>query len=201
MKFARLAALPLPFVLCMSHGCSDPPAPPAQAALTFATNPSPGLQCTTTNPQLSIPASNSTGVLQELNCDLSAGCKPDDYVVVDRDRGANVSCIVAPQGDGYTVSLSLNYDGDAVMAPTISFSVTGTVSATGGMVNISQTNSQFGGGQDPACTVTIAPPKGVVGKGKIWGNFSCMNFRDTHNIGDTGCNMNGIFLFENCTGT
>jgi hypothetical protein len=202
MKFARLALAPLPLVLMLSHGCSDPPAPPAEAALTLNIKTTSGAHCAAPIGQLSIPtAMAAASVLQELNCDLSTGCKVDDYVLVDRDQGATVSCTVSPAGDNYTVSLNLNYDGSAVGQPSMFFTATGSVSATGGQLSVTENNSVAGaGGQQDGCLVTIMPPRGLVKKGSIWASFDCPMFRDPSNIGDTGCDMQGIFLFENCGG-
>ena len=201
MKVARLAAALLPFVFCMSTGCSDPPSPPAQAALTLQTTNAAGRVCTTQNGQLSVPFAQTAGVLDELNCDLSMGCHPDDYVVVDRDTGATVTCTVSPQGGNYYVSLNLQANATATSPLQLSFQMQGNLQPSGGMAGISQTNSvAMGGGRDDACTVTIAAPFGVIAKGKVWGSFKCENFRDQVNIGDTGCEMTGQFLFENCGG-
>lgn len=198
MKVARLAAALLPVVIC-SHGCSDPPSPPAQAALTLNTTNAPGKVCTTQNGQLSVPFAQTAGVLDELNCDLSMNCKPDDYVVVDRDTGANVSCRVTQQGDTFGVNLSVSVSSTAASPLSLSFQLTGTLTPTGGMASVYETNTVAGGGgQQADCTVTIMPPYGIIAKGKVWGSFECNAFRDPVNIGDTGCDMKGTFLFENC---
>jgi hypothetical protein len=201
MKFGRLAAAPLLLVLCLSHGCSDPPSPPAQAALTLKVDPAPGQTCTTTSPQLSFPTSSVASVIDELNCNLMSGCHPDDFLVVDRDKGAIITCSVAPNGDNFTVSLNISVDSSATGAPSVSFELSGSLSATGGQASISETNTiSMGGGTQADCTVTIASPVGVIKRGSVWGSFDCPKFRDERNIGDTGCDMKGIFLFENCGG-
>src|SRR5947207_2908841 len=97
MKLARVAAAPLLILaLCMPQACSDPPSPPAQGAVTVIIQPGTmGKRCppTLTHNQVSMPASDASGVYSELiGCDLSMSCKPDKYVVVDRDRGATISC-------------------------------------------------------------------------------------------------------------
>src|SRR5262245_29063288 len=107
MKVARFAAAPLAVALfSLSTGCSDPPAPPPQGAVSLIVGPPPGKVCSHTNGQISMPM-NVAGVLEALNCDLSQGCKPDEYVVVDRDRGSTVQCSVVPNGGTYTVSARL----------------------------------------------------------------------------------------------
>jgi hypothetical protein len=200
MKFARLGVAPLPLLLCLMHACSDPPSPPAQAAVWLQASPAPGKVCTTTNGKLGIPSKFNASVIQELNCQLGSGCKPDDYVVVDRDTGSVVTCNVSPSGGNYAVNLSLVVDGSNVMGGvSMNFSLAGTLSPSGGTASINESNSvAVGGGNQVDCTVSITPPTGLVAKGKIWGSFSCENFRDPNNIGDTGCVVTGQFLFENC---
>lgn len=146
-----------------------------------------------------MPSKYNASVIQELACDLSRGCKPDDYVVVDRDQGSTVSCIVAPVGDNFDVRLSLVVDGSAANGVSMNFSVAGTVSNAGGTADITESNSVAqGGGSQADCTLTITPPTGLVAKGKIWASFDCPAFRDPNNIGDTGCDLSGQLLFENC---
>jgi hypothetical protein len=174
--------------------------PLAQAAITFTSEPAPGKTCTTTNGQLSFPSRYNASVYSELNCDLSMGCKPDDYIVVDRDPGTSVSCTVSPAGENFNVLLSLDVDGSATNDASGQFGVAGLVSKTGGTVIINESNSVArGGGQQSDCVVKIASPGGVIATGKIWGSFDCPAFRDERNLGDTGCELKGEFLFENCT--
>ena len=88
MKVACLHTAPLAILLCSLYGCSDPPAPPPQAAVTVKVSPTNGKPCPASGSYFSVPTNEITGVLTQLNCDLSMGCKPDKYVVVDRDTGA-----------------------------------------------------------------------------------------------------------------
>jgi hypothetical protein len=199
MKFARLGAAPLPAIILLISACSDPPAPPAQAAVTLSISPAPGKTCTTTNGQLAMPSKFNASVIQELNCDLSKGCKPDDYVVVDHDPGTSVSCTVAPANGNFSVLLSLDVDGSSTGAPSMHFSMSGNLMPNGGMASVNESNSVAGGGgSQQDCTVSIMSPMGVIAKGKVWGAFQCNAFRDERNIGDTGCQVQGQFLFENC---
>ncbi|HVW23934.1 MAG TPA: hypothetical protein VHC69_01095 [Polyangiaceae bacterium] len=200
MKLARLGAAALPFWICLSPACSDPPSPPAQAAVWVQATQPAGKVCTTTNGRFGIPSKYNSSVLAELNCDLSMGCHPDDYVVVDRDTGSSVTCSVSGSSGSYSVQLSLIVDGSNVVdGVSMNFSLSGTLTDTGGTVAINESNSvAVGGGSETDCTVTIAPPKGLIAKGKVWGSFDCPNFRDQSNIGDTGCDVSGQFLFENC---
>ena len=173
---------------------------PPLAAITLQTTNAPGKVCTTQNGQLSVPFAQTAGVLDELNCDLSMGCKPDLYVVRDRDPGTTVACSVHANGTNYDVSLSLREEASTSSPLSLSFSAVGVVGPTGGTVSITQTNSVAGGGGAQAdCRVTIQPPYGVVKSGAIWASFECPNFLDLVNLGDTGCDMTGIFLFENCS--
>lgn len=198
MKVARLVAAPLFLAVCLSQACSDPPAPPAQGAVTLSISPTPGQACNHTSPQLSMPAAQNTSVFGALlGCNLQTGCKPDEFVVVDRDRGTNISCTISPSGGNYNVNILMNVDG----SPSMQFGVNGTLMANGGTIAINETNSEArGGGSDPACQVSIQPNTGVIAKGKIWAQFQCTAFRDPSDLSDTGCTVKGAFLFENCAG-
>jgi hypothetical protein len=174
-------------------------APLAQAAVTFSVSPATGNVCTHTSPQLSLPSRYIASVQAELNCDLSMGCKPDDYVVVDRDRGSTVTCNVAAAGGNFNVQLDISVDGSATGDLSAQFGLNGAVTPTGGTVSINESNSiGGGGGVDDNCALTITAPHGVIKQGAIWGSFSCSSFRNPADIGDTGCDLEGIFLFENC---
>jgi hypothetical protein len=173
--------------------------PPAQAAVAFKVSPTGGKQCPPAGAFLGFPSSATASVVGELSCDLSADCKPDQYVVVDRQDGANVNCSVTANGPDYALSASLDVDGAATGGVSVRFDVSGIVSPTGGTVALTENNSAYGGGgADPACTVTIAPAHGAVGAGKVWATFSCSTFRDANDISDTQCLAEGAFLFENC---
>jgi hypothetical protein len=171
-------------------------APPAQAAVTLKISPTAGRTCAHTNGQLSAPSAQNASVYGELlGCDLSQGCKPDEYVVVDRDRNTHLTCLVAPSGDTFNVTATLN----VADPPSMQFQVAGTLSPLGGTVAISESNSiAQGGGSDSACTVTITPNRGAIGRGKVWATFTCTMFRDPNDLADTGCTVEGAFLFENC---
>jgi hypothetical protein len=198
MKVARLIAAPLVFTVYLSQACSDPPSPPVQGAVTLKISPTSGQTCQHTNGQLSAPSAQNAGVYGELlGCDLTQGCKPDEFVVVDRDRNTDISCSITANGSNFNVNILMNVSS----SPSMQFGVTGTVTPQGGTVSISESNSvALGGGTDNACQVTITPNRGTVGKGKIWATFLCTMFRDQNNLGDTGCTVEGAFLFENCSG-
>jgi hypothetical protein len=168
------------------------------AALTFSSTPAPGKTCTRTNPQLSFPAKDSAGVQAELNCNLSRKCS-QNYFVYNNGTASPVSCSVLAAGDGYDVQLSLNVDGSASNEPSVQFGVTGTVSQTGGTVAIQETNSVAGGGGSQAgCTLTITPTHGWLEPGSIFASFECGLFRDERDVNETGCELSGRFLFEEC---
>lgn len=173
--------------------------PQPQAAATFSAQPAPGKTCTHTSGQLSFPSKYLASVISELSCDANLGCHPDDYVVVNGDTGSTVSCSVVPSGNDYNVQLALLVDGSATNIPSGQLNVTGTVSKTGGIVSVQESNSVAGGGgSQQDCTLTIAPPMGAVEPGKLWASFECNAFRDQTDIGETGCQLRGQFLFENC---
>ncbi len=211
MKFARLGAAPLPAIIFLISACSDPPSPPAQAAVTLSIAPASGKTCNHTQPQLALPSKSTASVEAELACDLAAGCKPDDYIVVNQDRGTTVACTVSPAGGNFNVQLSVIVDGSATNELSMQFGLNGTLTPMGGMASINSSSSiSRSNGIDPSCNVSIAnpystltnvvgaPKQGVVSKGKIWGAFECNAFRNPTDIGDTGCLAQGVFLFENC---
>jgi len=141
-------------------------------------------------------------VFDALNCDLSVGCSPDEYVVVDRDRGTTVQCSVAPNGGSYNVSARLLVDGTQTGNESVSFGISGIIGPTGGRsIMVNQQNSVSGGGGiDDTCTVSIVAPHGLIKTGAIWGNVHCEDFRDPTDISETGCTLDAVFLFENCSG-
>ena len=169
-----------------------------RAAVTFNIGPSPGNLCRHTNGQLSMPAAQNASVFGDLlACTLGSGCKPDEFVVEDRDRGTTISCMVAPSGSNFTVSATLNVDG----SPSMQFQANGVLSPSGGTLSINESNSEaMGGGSDPACSVQLLPDMSFLESGKIWAQFQCSNFRDPNDLSDTGCTVTGAFLFENCQG-
>jgi hypothetical protein len=66
-------------------------------------------------------------------------------------------------------------------------------------VSINESNSiAGGGGMQSDCVLRITPPSGVIAKEKMWGSFECNAFRDLRNIDDTGCDLRGELLFDNC---
>jgi hypothetical protein len=201
MKVARFAAAPLAVALSTLIACSDPPSPPPQAAVSVKVGLTPGKLCSHTNGFISMPL-NVAGVFSALSCDLSKGCKPDEFVVVDRDRGATVSCSVAPNGATYNVSARLNVDGTATGDPSLAFGLSGVIGQTGGTpVSVDQQNTvSMGGGKDSQCTVTIQSPNGLIKPGGIWGSVKCVDFRNPTDISETGCTLEALFLFENCGG-
>jgi hypothetical protein len=170
-----------------------------QGAVTFKISPTAGRVCSHTNGQLSAPI-NVAGVIQALACDLNEGCKPDEFVVVDGDRGTSVACQVRSSGGSFDVSLSLALDGTPTGSESIQFQANGVLSPTGGMMAVTETNTvSAGGGKDDSCSVTVTPNSGRLEAGTVWANFLCENFRDPVDLGETGCTVDGVFLFENCS--
>lgn len=173
----------------------------AQGAVTFKVGVAPGKTCSHTNGQVSIPL-NVAGVFSALNCDLTEGCRPDEFVAVDRDRdrGTNVTCSVRSNGGSFDVSLSLAFDGTLTGDPSLQFQANGALSPTGGTLAISEANSvSGGGGSDSACSVTVDANHGRLEAGTTWAKFHCDDFRDPSDISETGCIADGIFLFQKCS--
>jgi hypothetical protein len=171
----------------------------ALAAVAFSTAAAPGKVCAHTNEQLAWPSNDVAGVVQELSCDSSTGCKPDAYVVKDRDPGTNVICDVAPTGTDFNVSARLSIDGTSMSTPSITFEVHGALTPMGGTATLGEQNSVTqSGGNDFACNITIAPNRGFLKAGAILATFRCDGFRNPTDISETGCTFSGAFLFENC---
>ena len=76
------------------------------------------------------------------------------------------------------------------------------IGPTGGNpVTVNQQNSvSMGGGNDNTCIVSIDEPRGKIKPGGIWGHVKCTNFRNENDISETGCTLEAVFLFENCSG-
>jgi hypothetical protein len=200
MKVARFAAAPLAVALSLSTGCSDPPSPPPQGAVSLKVGVTPGKICSHTNGQISMPL-NVAGVIEALNCDLSQGCRPDEYIVVDRDRGSTVQCTVTPNGSSFNVSARLSVNGTSTGSESLTFGISGLIGPTGGPAAVNQQNSvSMGGGIDEMCTVSITAPRGLIKTGGIWGHVHCEDFRNRSDISETGCTLDAVFLFENCAG-
>jgi hypothetical protein len=186
------------------NGGSNPSAdggdvPLAQAALTFSVAPASGKTCSHTTPQLSLPSKYNASVQAELACDLSTGCKPDDYVVVAGSaRLTTVACSVVAAAGGYDVQLFLSVDGSATNEVSAEFNLNGEVTQTGGTVSVNERTTANNGGAESDCTLKINPPSGVVKPGAIWGSIDCPHFGNPTDIGDTGCHLQGEFLFEDC---
>jgi hypothetical protein len=132
------------------------------------------------------------GTVATLNCDLSAGtgCAPNQNVVVDGDSNASVNCSITGGGT-WNVSGTLS-QGDVL------FSLSGSLTDTGGTAQISTTHSQ-NNLTDPACNIAIvAPNQGQIKPGAIWAGFDCKAFGDPSTGQTAPCEATGKFIFENC---
>jgi hypothetical protein len=196
-KLVRALALTPTTVAALCLGCSDPPAPPAQGAVEITINAESSGACSHASGQATAPQDppgNPNAVATALSCDLSRGCKPDQYVRVDGDSGSSVSCTVSPSGDGFGVSVSIS-DGSR-----LTFAASGSVNGSGGTMQISQSgaNTNHEGLYDSTCTITIDPNRGLVKKGAIWARFDCPHFAAQNSAGGEQCDAVGSFIFENC---
>jgi hypothetical protein len=195
MNLARVIAAPLSIALGLSVGCSDPPSPPAQGALTLTVSPgASGGQCNATGPERLFP--NDPAVEDRLGCSLATPnqCgKPDDLVVVDGASSSHVSCTVAANGDKFDVNLVLD------IQPNVRFQATGQIGATGGTLNISTSGQVLSGnGLSGDCTFEVVPNFGLVKPGAIWGHYNCPTFGDPKSPSGASCQSDGRFIFENC---
>jgi len=172
------------------------PAPPARGAVEITIDATAG-GCTHASGQITAPADppgQPNAVDAALNCDISKGCKPDQFVLVDGDSGESVSCSVSVAGDGYAVDLAV------VSGSRMTFRASGTVNASGGTMQISEqgANTAGDGLYASACMVTIGPNLGTVKKGAIWARFECPHFAPQNSAAPDQCDAVGTFMFENC---
>jgi hypothetical protein len=198
MKLVRVIAVPPGIALGLFLGCSDPPSPPAQAAVGITVLPVNG-QCPFPGSPIVVPP-DSAGQPNEVNgallCDLTTpGCKPDAHVVVHGDNGVAVQCTVSPKGDGsFDIQVS-------VETTRLNFSASGNVTATGGIVsvNVYESSSDRSITDDhTGCKVSIPANQGTVKKGALWARFSCDSLVDPKDSARTPCKASGQFIFENC---
>jgi hypothetical protein len=175
-------------------GCSSPPAPPAQAALTVAVQHEMNFSCPYSQGKQSSVPTNTEVYGNLVQCDLTTGCKPDQQVVVDGAQGASVNCTVTGSGN---VSLQLSAAGagfSAVSGQTPLNSGGGTMDVTESDPNSMTTL------EDPACKIAITPNHGVFKPGAIWAAFDCTDFEDPNAPKGTNvCEAKGSFIFENCS--
>ncbi|HEX7669175.1 MAG TPA: hypothetical protein VF395_06320 [Polyangiaceae bacterium] len=201
MKPVRLIAAPSSIVLGLFFGCSDPPSPPAQAGIVITVGQSAG-QCPVPGSPISVPPdpAGQQGVVNAaLLCDLThASCKPDDYVVVNGDGDATVTCSVSPQGDGsFNIDLQLS-------TTRLSFSASGKVTSSGGDIRVSVYEQTSGttittDKTTSSCKVTIPANQGTAKKGALWARFTCDGLSDPKDSSGTICKASGQFIFENCS--
>jgi hypothetical protein len=147
-----------------------------------------------------MPAADATGVNDELlNCELSQGCRPDKYLLVDGATGTSLSCSVQSTGTQFGVYINMQVDASVSGGP-LAFSIAAPLSATGGSAQLSFAGPLFGGRDGDSCTITIMPDRGQIESGGIWAQFSCRNFRNEADISGDICAVTGAFFVENCQG-
>jgi hypothetical protein len=158
------------------------------------------VSCGATHGEIVLPSGSASRVDDELNCNTQNHCKPDQFVLVDGDQGANVSCTVASAGtDQFNLALILQQQ------PTLHFEVYGTIGKTGGAgvtINESQGTNSI---SDNNCTLSIVKNAngtfGQVKPGAIWAHYTCSNLKAKGSAGGGVCSASGAFIFENCGGS
>jgi hypothetical protein len=193
MNLARVIAAPLSIALALSVGCSDPPSPPAQGAVTIVVQPNTTGRCDASGPERSFPGDPAVG--DRLQCSLAnPDCgKPNDLVVVDGATNSHVACTVAASGDKFEVNVVLD------VQPNVRFQATGLIGPSGGSLNISASGSVLNGnGLAGSCTLDIVPNFGLVKPGAIWAHYKCDAFGDPKSPSGAPCTAEGRFIFENC---
>lgn len=165
--------------------CSDPAGALPQGAIYIVVSPQdappPGTACSADGLPYSLPSGS-----QAVDAIRRNGGQGDDgeiYRVVDGDKDVDVSCTVK---DGDTITL----EGTIDKKHSVSFSVRGNISPTGGTVNISELDNNRVGRLSGECTVETE----YVAAGAIWAHFTCPAF----SAGTDQCQARGTFVFENC---
>ena len=176
---------------------TDAPTRSPRGAVTLHISPTPGFSCNHTAGQLGFPFADRAGVEAGLlRCDTTTGCRPDEFVFEDGADPTHLICSVVPNGGNFLVTVNLLIAG----SPGMSLGLTGTLPPSGGTLSVEETNSlALGGGSDPTCSVQLLPNMSFLEPGKIWARFTCTHFRDPNDLSDTGCTVDGAFLFENCS--
>jgi hypothetical protein len=192
MLLGRIVAAPVALFSGLLIGCSDPPAEPAEGALTISVSPAQGAHCNGQHGQLLMP--QNTLVQDRLNCDLSqSGCNPGEYVAVDGDSDTNVSCNVTKSASGFSIQASMAIGGNNV-------SFSGALSPTGGDVTMTHRSVNTQINLSGQCTITIAPNHGAIDGGKIWAQYTCPNVSEPGSASGDQCVASGAFIFERCGG-
>jgi hypothetical protein len=183
-RFTALLAFPVSL-----FGCSDPAPAPAQGALHVVVSPRSEGSCPALGIQYSLPSGPDAlhAIVTSGGENRSTG---EVYRVVDGDPDVRVSCTVR-QIDETTFELNASLR----KRRSVNFSVSGTISTSGGGVELSEWDIQSNlpataGGED--CTIDLTDR--YIAPGAIWARFTCPQFND----GLIQCQANGHFVFENC---
>ena len=188
MRRALPAFAVLPALALGCSDCSDPPTPPAQAAVAI------DLRSTADCGLASFPLSLPSGALEYRAIKKCGGTRSttdpdclDDYKVVNRKSGNSVECSVSGGGDTWSIQAS-------VSNTNFTFSASGQIGSGGGTLRVSSYNTGTATTlTDPACAVTVRSIDG----GLIWAEFNCQDFDEAPT---RICEATGTFVFENCSG-
>jgi hypothetical protein len=179
-------------VLGLAPGCSNNTTQPAQAAIIWTVS----------------PGTNSAAVCGSGGNDTWTIGNPEGHPIVTASNGTNfnnvpvsLSCTVSPNSTGFSVTAvaqygsygSLSLHGQITVTPGASqpgpqTGITGTfVSGNGLIASLSESN----------CTITFSQNQSMgIAPTRIWGVIDCPQATTTN--GDTTCDGNAEFLFEDC---
>ena len=187
LSFLSGAAL----VLGLAPGCNNNSEGPATVALRWTVQ----------------PGTNSATTCGAVNDTFSIG-NPESNPIVTATTGSSfngvpvtVSCNVAPNSTGYSVTAQVTYGGEGSLA------ISGQINVAANAVPGTQTN--ISGSFDDAvphglianmsesnCTVTFTANANMgIAPTRIWGVIDCPQETATNG---TVCDGNAEFLFENC---
>ena len=183
-------------LVCVKGECVEgigpfPPrnAPPPQAAAYITVAPGSG-PCNATHGLLVVPQDQR--VYDALNCNLTTGCSPDEWVAIDGDPETLVTCEVSDlSGDEFVIVAHVSYAGDYL-------NIAGTINTLGGEALMKHYYRNSGTELEGRCSLTIAANQGAVAAGRVWVQFACPVFNDPTSRGGMECSAEGAFLFERC---
>lgn len=189
----RVLALVSLLGIGVSVGCSDPAPQPSKAIVDITMNSV--KQCPSVG-----PGWIEIGTFKRPDAELQPIIDGQSFA----GRVVTIQCIVAQDGDGFSIQLSGKLGGVG------SLEVKGKVTATGESKNISTTftRDDFGTVRQNDCTFLPYHDKNVapnpawkeadVAVGRVWGRVTCANALVTETADEKICKGEADFRFENC---
>jgi hypothetical protein len=170
--------------LAVMSACSSPAEPPAKGALS--------LSITAFSP---MPQGSACQVAGSLTLPEAPLTPPSETVIgdslVDGDQGAEVSCTVKPDGDGFSVNGSIRLGSSALNT---SFTLDANGAGTGSMTIVRQAYATQSNDAAMPCTFNKIVAQG----GAAWVSFSCPVIYDRSSKASTYCTVDGVLTLQNC---